>query len=69
MVLSAFFRYLGGEVMDLPVMASEFLSGCVEPALSSDLERVVVDACKEQYSVAPTHPEMRDGPSDLPGDA
>jgi hypothetical protein len=69
MVLSAFFRYLGGEVMGLPAPVSEFLSRAVVPALSSDFERIVVGACKEQYAVAPTHPEMRDGPSDLPGDA
>jgi hypothetical protein len=68
MVLNAFLRYLGGEVMGLPAPVSEFLSRAVVPALSSDFERIVVGACKEQYA-APAHPEMRDAPSDLPGDA
>ncbi len=68
-VLRAFFRWLGGEAMNLDPRISSFLSHSMPTTRSSDLELALIEACKEQYAVAPKHPEMRDGPSDLPGDA
>jgi hypothetical protein len=68
-VLRAFFNWLGGEAMNLDPRISSFLSRSKPTARSSDLELALIDACKEQYAVAPEHQEMRDGPSDLPEDS